>query len=188
MKKQLLVLFALVAVMGTNVQARSLKNDYKLPDNVPAEVQADDFPVIRGDFACFYPVFCQDTLQGDIDMNNYDLIKHDFCMFYGGIRPENLQICLIKSLRLNKDFAFVFSCGINDKRLGQLVVLSPNAPMQLKGRVEFKECDLKSNLIFVFYKDIDRQLNCEVEDNDFVIESMVCGEDKLMVYLPFKNE
>ena len=28
MKKQLLVLFALVAVMGTNVQARSLKNDY----------------------------------------------------------------------------------------------------------------------------------------------------------------
>ena len=33
MKKQLLVLFALVAVMGTNVQARSLKNDYKLPDN-----------------------------------------------------------------------------------------------------------------------------------------------------------
>ena len=188
MKKQLLVLFALVAVMGTNVQARSLKNDYKLPDNVLAEVQADDFPVIRGDFACFYPVFCQDTLQGDIDMNNYDLIKHDFCMFYGGIRPENLQICLIKSLRLNKDFAFVFSCGINDKRLGQLVVLAPNAPMQLKGRVEFKECDLKSNLIFVFYKDIDRQLNCEIEDNDFVIESMVCGEDKLMVYLPFKNE
>lgn len=188
MKKQLLVLFALVAVMGTNVQARSLKNDYKLLDNVPAEVQSDDFPVIRGDFACFYPVFCQDTLQGDIDMNNYDLIKHDFCMFYGGIRPENLQICLIKSLRLNKDFAFVFSCGINDKRLGQLVVLSPNAPMQLKGRVEFKECDLKSNLIFVFYKDIDRQLNCEIEGNDFVIESMVCGEDKLMVYLPFKNE
>lgn len=109
-------------------------------------------------------------------------------MFYGGISPENLQICLIKSLRLNKDFAFVFSCGINDKRLGQLVVLSPNAPMHLKGRVEFKECDLKSNLIFVFYKDIDRQLNCEIEDNDFVIESMVCGEDKLMVYLPFKNE
>ena len=126
-------------------------------------------------------------LQENVD-NVFDLIKHDFCMFYGGIRPENLQICLIKSLRLNKDFAFVFSCGINDKRLGQLVVLSPNAPMQLKGRVEFKECDLKSNLIFVFYKDIDRQLNCEVEDNDFVIESMVCGEDKLMVYLPFKNE
>ena len=58
MKKKILYLFAFVVAMGTNVQAQSLKNDYKLPDNVPAEVQADDFPVIRGDFACFYPVFC----------------------------------------------------------------------------------------------------------------------------------
>ena len=65
MKKAMLFLFALVVAMGTNVQAQSLKNDYKLPDNVPAEVQANNFRLVREDFAHFYNTYYKENLKAN---------------------------------------------------------------------------------------------------------------------------
>ena len=36
------------------IKAEARNKDYKLPDNVPAELQADNFLLIRKDFASFY--------------------------------------------------------------------------------------------------------------------------------------
>lgn len=124
-------------------------------------------------------------LQENVD-NVFDLIKHDFAVFYGSVKPEDLQICLIKSLKCERDSALVFSYVVNDGRAGQLIVLSPNASLQLKGNIEFKECYLKSDLIFLYCECPIEQLDCRIENNDFVIESMACGVTKLIVYLPFK--
>ena len=80
MKKAMLFLFALVVAMGTNVQAQSLKKGYELPDNVPAEVQADDFRIIREDFASFYEDFYHEALKVD----KIKIRDVEYCAVKGG--------------------------------------------------------------------------------------------------------
>ena len=72
MKKQFLVLFALVVAMGVNLQAQSLKKDYKLPDSVPAEV--------REDFARFYEDFYHEALKVD----KIKIRDVEYCAVKGG--------------------------------------------------------------------------------------------------------
>ena len=154
MKKQFLVLFALVVAMGVNLQAQSLKKDYKLPDSVPAEVQADDFRIIREDFARFYEDFYHEALKVD------------------KIKIRDVEYCAVKG-----GYALVFDVKFQDGKI-RFACLRDGTFAIRKGTEVFNmEFDGHSG--YSYFMPSASKLVYEITDNAFIVS--LSGEGCLVL-------
>ena len=165
MKKKILYLFALVVAMGTNVQAQSLKNDYKLPDNVPAEVQADDFRIIREDFARFYEDFYHEALKAD-------KIKIRDVEYWDKIKIRDVEYCAVKG-----GYALVFDVKFQDGKI-RFACLRDGTFAIRKGTEVFNmEFDGHSG--YSYFMPSASKLVYEITDNAFIVS--LSGEGCLVL-------
>lgn len=154
MKRKLIFLFALVVAMGTNVQAQSLKKGYELPDNVPAEVQADDFRIIREDFARFYEDFYHEALKAD------------------KIKIRDVEYCVVKG-----GYALVFDVKFQDGKI-RFACLRDGTFAIRKGTEVFNmEFDGHSG--YSYFMPSASKLVYEITDNAFIVS--LSGEGCLVL-------
>ena len=148
--------FIIVCILGLSSFAwneESYKN-YRLPDNVPAEVQADDFRIIREDFARFYEDFYHEALKVD------------------KIKIRDVEYCAVKG-----GYALVFDVKFQDGKI-RFACLRDGTFAIRKGTEVFNmEFDGHSG--YSYFMPSASKLVYEITDNAFIVS--LSGEGCLVL-------
>lgn len=150
------LIFIIVCILGLSSFAwneESYKN-YRLPDNVPAEVQADDFRIIREDFARFYEDFYHEALKVD------------------KIKIRDVEYCAVKG-----GYALVFDVKFQDGKI-RFACLRDGTFAIRKGTEVFNmEFDGHSG--YSYFMPSASKLVYEITDNAFIVS--LSGEGCLVL-------
>lgn len=150
------LIFIIVCILGLSSFAwneESYKN-YRLPDNVPAEVQADDFRIIREDFARFYEDFYHEALKAD------------------KIKIRDVEYCAVKG-----GYALVFDVKFQDGKI-RFACLRDGTFAIRKGTEVFNmEFDGHSG--YSYFMPSASKLVYEITDNAFIVS--LSGEGCLVL-------
>ena len=134
------------------IKAEARNKDYKLPDNVPAELQADNFLLIRKDFASFY-------------FNYYG--KED-------LQPDVIQVTDVDYYGLKKGYALVFSFNLPNGECVQFGLCDGEGIKMdgQKGTVSFT-CDVKPDMLY--FSSTKGNMNCQLENGYLRINALDKG-------------
>ncbi len=150
------LIFIIVCILGLSSFAwneESYKN-YRLPDNVPAEVQADNFRIIREDFARFYEDFYHEALKVD------------------KIKIRDVEYCAVKG-----GYALVFDVKFQDGKI-RFACLRDGTFAIRKGTEVFNmEFDGHSG--YSYFMPSASKLVYEITDNAFIVS--LSGEGCLVL-------
>lgn len=150
------LIFIIVCILGLSSFAwneESYKN-YRLPDNVPAEVQADNFRIIREDFARFYEDFYHEALKAD------------------KIKIRDVEYCAVKG-----GYALVFDVKFQDGKI-RFACLRDGTFAIRKGTEVFNmEFDGHSG--YSYFMPSASKLVYEITDNAFIVS--LSGEGCLVL-------
>lgn len=150
------LIFIIVCILGLSSFAwneESYKN-YRLPDIVPAEVQADNFRIIREDFARFYEDFYHEALKVD------------------KIKIRDVEYCAVKG-----GYALVFDVKFQDGKI-RFACLRDGTFAIRKGTEVFNmEFDGHSG--YSYFMPSASKLVYEITDNAFIVS--LSGEGCLVL-------
>lgn len=153
MKKLIFIIVCILGLSSFAWNEESYKN-YRLPDNVPAEVQADDFRIIREDFARFYEDFYHEALKVD------------------KIKIRDVEYCAVKG-----GYALVFDVKFQDGKI-RFACLRDGTFAIRKGTEVFNmEFDGHSG--YSYFMPSASKLVYEITDNAFIVS--LSGEGCLVL-------
>lgn len=153
MKKLIFIIVCILGLSSFAWNEESYKN-YRLPDNVPAEVQADNFRIIREDFARFYEDFYHEALKVD------------------KIKIRDVEYCAVKG-----GYALVFDVKFQDGKI-RFACLRDGTFAIRKGTEVFNmEFDGHSG--YSYFMPSASKLVYEITDNAFIVS--LSGEGCLVL-------
>lgn len=153
MKKLIFIIVCILGLSSFAWNEESYKN-YRLPDIVPAEVQADNFRIIREDFARFYEDFYHEALKVD------------------KIKIRDVEYCAVKG-----GYALVFDVKFQDGKI-RFACLRDGTFAIRKGTEVFNmEFDGHSG--YSYFMPSASKLVYEITDNAFIVS--LSGEGCLVL-------
>lgn len=153
MKKLIFIIVCILGLSSFAWNEESYKN-YRLPDIVPAEVQADNFRIIREDFARFYEDFYHEALKAD------------------KIKIRDVEYCVVKG-----GYALVFDVKFQDGKI-RFACLRDGTFAIRKGTEVFNmEFDGHSG--YSYFMPSASKLVYEITDNAFIVS--LSGEGCLVL-------
>ena len=152
---KLVFMFACIFGLSSFVFGEDSRKDCKLPDDVPAEVRADDFRLIREDFARLYEAFCHEALEAD------------------KIKIRDVEYCAVKG-----GHALVFDAKLQGGNSIRFACLRDGTFAIRKG-TEVVNMEFDANSGYGFFMPSAGELVYEIADNAFVVS--LSGEGCLVL-------
>ena len=147
--------FIFICMLGLSSFAMDRSKDYKLPDKVPAEVQANNFRLVREDFAHFYNTYYKENLKAN-----------------------EIQVEDVNYYEMKNGYALIFQCKLPNGNSIQFGFHEGGKPLMNGGLgTKLVTCDVHPG--FTYFTSTGGKINCKLLNELFVVD--VPDNDNLII-------